>query len=121
MGTIVRGKCPECGYRAEILTGGGLRDCEPKTALSAARGDPGLEAALINHGQFRIERFSAVCGACRRILAAAQVTYWTPDGAEHTVPAACPGCGGSVKRYDGEMPCPVCGHSLDLMPVGHWD
>lgn len=121
MGTIIQGKCARCGYHAEILVGGGLLDCRPETALAAARDDSGLKAALRANGQFRIERFPAVCLACRRVLAAAQVTYWTADGAEHVVRAACPDCGGPVQRSGGAIPCPVCGHPLDRASVGHWD
>lgn len=121
MGTIIQGKCPRCGYHTEIPIGGGLRDCQPETALSAAREDPGLIAALKENGQFRIERFPAVCAACRRVVAAAQVTCWRGDGAEHVVPAACPYCGGPLRRSGGDVPCPICGHSLEWVSVGHWD
>lgn len=121
MGTIIQGKCPKCGYHAEIPVGGGLRDCRPETALAAARNDAGLHAALKENGRFRIERFPAVCAVCRRMFAAAQVTYWTADGAEHAVQPACPGCGGPVRRPAEAIPCPVCGHPLDQTSVGHWD
>ena len=121
MGTIIHGKCPRCGYHAEIPTGGGLRDCQPETALSAAREDPGLKAALKENSPFQIERFPTICIACHRMLAAVQVTYWTLDGAEHVVHAACPDCGGTVRRSSGDIPCPKCGRSLALSPVGHWD
>lgn len=121
MGTIVKGTCSRCGYHAEIPAGGGLRDCQPETALSAAREDPGLKAALEENGRFQIERFPTVCIACRRVVTAAQVTYWTGDGAEHVVSAACPYCGGPVQRSSGDVPCPVCGRSLDWTFVGHWD
>lgn len=80
MGTILRGTCTKCGYQARVLTGGGLRDCDPETALSAARDDRGLAAALSAHGQFRIERAPAVCPRCRKLTAPAQVTYRAPDG-----------------------------------------
>lgn len=120
MGTILRGTCAKCGYQTNVLTGGGLRDCDPETALSAASGDQGLAAALSAHGQFRIERFPAVCTRCRELISAAQVTYRTPDGGEHVVRAACPACGGPVGL--GEvLPCPVCAGPLELSPVGHWD
>lgn len=121
MGTIVRGTCARCGYHTEIPVGGGLRDCLPETALSAAREDPGLKAALKDNGQFQIERFPAPCIPCRQVIAAAQVTYWTGDGAEHVVPAACPYCGGPVRRSSGDIPCAVCGYTLDWASVGHWD
>lgn len=120
MGLILQGTCARCGYREEILTGGGLRDCDPETALSAAPGDPGLAAALQARGRFRIERFPAVCVRCRRLTAPARVTYWTPDGGAHETPAICPACGGPVKRGDS-LPCPVCGGPLELRETGHWD
>lgn len=121
MGIIIQGKCPRCGYHAEIPVGGGLLDCQPETALSAARDDPGLKAAINNNGQFRIERFPTICIACHRMIAAMQVTYWTLDEAEHVVAAVCPHCGGPVKQGSGEIPCPKCGYPLDLASVGHWD
>lgn len=121
MGTIIQGKCPRCGYHTEILTGGGLLDCRPETALAAAREDPGLKAALKAGGQFQIERFPVLCAVCRKILAAAQVTYWTPDGGKHVVRAACPDCGGPVMQVRGDIPCPVCGQPLDRAAAGHWD
>lgn len=122
MGMIVHGKCPRCGYYADVPVGGGLLDCEQETALSAARGDPGLKAALKDNGQFRIERFPTICISCHQMRAGVQVTYWTPDGETHVVPAACPDCGGHVKKSSGDIiPCPKCGHPLDLTSVGHWD
>ena len=121
MGIMIQGKCPKCGYHAEIPVGGGLRDCRPETALSAAREDSGLKAAIKANGRFRIERFPAVCNDCRRLFAAARVTYWTPDGEEHEVRAACPDCGRPVQRSGGDLPCPICGHSLDQVPMGYWD
>ena len=121
MGTILEGKCAKCGYQAAILVGGGLRDCDPKTALSAAPGDLGLAGALGNHGQFRIERFPAICTRCHKLLAPPQVTYWAQDGAEHVIPAVCPDCGGPLRRGGGELPCPVCGGPLELLAAGQWD
>lgn len=120
MGTILQGTCSKCGYQASALVGGGLRDCDPETALSAASGDQGLAAAFRVRGQFRIERFPAICTRCHELISAAQVTYWTPGGAEHVVKAVCPTCGGPVGRGD-TLPCPVCGSPLELSPAGHWD
>lgn len=120
MGTILQGTCSKCGYQASALAGGGLRDCDPETALSAASGDQGLAAAFRARGQFRIERFPAICTRCHELISAAQVTYWTPGGAEHVVKAVCPTCGGLVGRGD-TLPCPVCGSPLELSPAGHWD
>lgn len=120
MGTILRGTCAKCGYQTNVLTGGGLRDCDSETALSVASGDQGLVAALSAHGQFRIERFPAVCTHCHELISAAQVTYWTPDGGEHVIQAVCPTCGGPVGRGE-TLPCPVCAGPLELSPVGHWD
>lgn len=120
MGTILHGTCAKCGYQADVFSGGGLRDCCPETALSAACGDQGLAAALDARGQFRIERFPAICTRCHALTAAAQVTYWTPDGAEHVVRAVCPVCGGPVGLGD-TLPCPVCASPLELKPAGHWD
>lgn len=120
MGTILQGTCSKCGYQASALVGGGLRDCDPETALSAASGDQGLAAAFRARGQFRIERFPAICTRCHELISAAQVTYWMPGGAEHVVKAVCPTCGGPVGRGD-TLPCPVCGSPLELSPAGHWD
>lgn len=120
MGTILRGTCPRCGYQEDVLTGGGLRDCNPEAALSAASGDQGLATALSAHGQFRIQRFPTICIRCHKLITASQVTYWMPDGEEHTTQAACPLCGSSVIQ-GRELPCPVCGRTMKLSTVGHWD
>lgn len=121
MGTVLQGRCEKCGYQANILVGGGLRDCEPQTALAAAPGNRGLAAALRAGGQFRIERFPAVCTRCHKLLAPAQVTYWLQDGVERTAPALCPDCGEPLKRREGPLPCPMCGAPLGMLTAGHWD
>lgn len=121
MGNILQGKCAKCGYQSSIPVGGGLRDCYPETALSAASGNPELAAALDAHGQFRIERFPAVCPNCRKLVAPARVTYWTQGGPEHTTPALCPGCGEPLKQMEGPLPCPMCGAPLNMASVGLWD
>lgn len=120
MGAILRGICAACGYQANVLVGGGLRDCEPETALEAASGDRGLTAALSAGGQFQIQRFPATCTHCHELTTATQVTYWTPDGEKHVTGAICPGCDGPVRREDSP-PCPICGGTLELRSVGQWD
>lgn len=121
MGTILQGKCERCGYQDRIFAGGGLRDCDPETALSVAPEDAGLAAALKAHGGFRILRAPALCPHCRKLVALAQVTYWLPGGEEQVARAVCPVCGGPVAQGGDDLPCPVCGGPLELRPVGHWD
>lgn len=124
MGTIVHAYCGKCGYEAELLTGGGLRDCRPETALAAAPGNQALAEALQRGARFQIERCVAVCSQCKKLFAIPYVAYW-PEGEEsrHTA-AACPDCNSLLTRYSAaveSVPCPVCGNTLPLTPTGHWD
>lgn len=121
MGTVMQGRCVKCGYQTKILVGGGLRDCDAQTALSAAPEDRGLAAALKAGGRFRIERLPAVCTHCHKLLAPARVTYWTRSGLEYTVPARCPTCGQALEPAEGPPPCPMCEEPLEMLAVGHWD
>lgn len=121
MGTIIEGKCVKCGYQTKVMAGGGLRDCRLQTALDAVSDDMDLAATLERCEGFRIERVPSICVHCHKLLAPPWVIYWTRDGAEHTVPAVCPDCGGPVEQRKEGLPCPVCGEPLEMFKVGHWD
>lgn len=121
MGTILEGACGNCGYHARLLTGNGLRDCDPKTALEAFPRNMGLAAALGTHGRFQIQRHPAMCVRCHKLLAPPQVTYWDRDNVEHRLPPVCPTCGGAVRQREKNLLCPMCGGPIELLPAGHWD
>lgn len=124
MGRIQRVACSQCGYQTELYTGGGLRDCHPETALATAPNDQSLAEALHRGARFQIDRSIAVCGKCRKLLAVPYITYW-PEGEEsrHTA-AACPDCNNLLTRLSAaadSVSCPVCGRTLLLTQLGHWD
>ena len=124
MGKIIRGRCSNCGYQAELFVGGGLRDCRPETALSAVPGNPSLERAVRSGARFEIERDIAVCRRCQKLLVMPYITYWSAEDEVHHATSACPECGGLPTRLGEELkstPCPVCGRNMKLLPDGHWD
>lgn len=124
MGTILSCQCHGCGYTEKLFVGGGMSDCDPKTALRAVPDDPALAAALRKGAGFQIDRDAAACQKCRRLFAAPYVTYWPPDGGSRQTAAVCPVCRRLLTRYDyqkSKIPCPSCGGTMDLLPRGHWD
>lgn len=124
MGIISVGKCRGCGYESRLFVGGGLRDCEPSTALAIANNDAGLADALAQNAWFQIDRRPALCGKCQKICSGALVTFEQPDGTKQTIFSTCPDCGGTLEYYSfqtGEMTCPRCGESFVLAQAGHWD
>lgn len=125
MGTIVQGLCPQCGYQARVFSGGGLRDCEPETALNAVNGSLKLTAALKNGASFSIERRAAACPNCRELVAAARVIYrQRENNTQNIIAGPCPNCGGKPDWPGSDTdcaPCPRCGSKIPLVPVGHWD
>ena len=124
MGRIQRVACSKCGYQTELYTGGGLRDCNPETALAAAPNDQSLAKALHRGARFQIERSIAVCARCRKLFAVPYVTWWPEEGESRHTAVACPDCNNLLTRLSSEaesVACPVCGQTLPLIQSGHWD
>ncbi len=124
MGTILSCRCKGCGYEERLFVGGGLRDCNPDTALRAVPNDRALERALREGARFQIDRDITVCQKCRRLFVVPYVTYWPAEDESRHTAAACPACNQLLTRYSHQItsiPCPSCGRTMDLLPCGHWD
>lgn len=127
MGTVLKCKCPDCGYAARLHIGGGLRDCLPEAALEIAHGSPlqpALTEALRQGSRFRIERFPAVCENCRKLHSGARVVWLPPEGEARVITSGCPDCGSRMNWYmrDAEIVrCPVCKKAVQLEVDGYWD
>jgi len=123
MGIILRGLCKDCGLQSELYVGGGLCDCRPEAAVAASGGDAALAAALEKGASFRIERRAAACPRCKKLFAAARVTYGSGAEEKHTA-SFCWDCKAPIPwpQADRErIRCPVCGHDILLTQAGHWD
>ena len=122
MGEILLGICLNCGAQTELRVGGGMRDCEVETALQAGHGDRKLAAALQDGARFRIERVTAVCGRCRKLVAGTRVAYLREGFPEELVQGGCPVCSGPLEWPEEKMvSCPVCGGQIEMTVAGHWD
>lgn len=124
MGTLFNAQCTNCGYQAQLNTGGSMWDCKPAAALTAVGESADLSAALEAGLDVRIERVPAVCHACGEIMTGVRATWSDQAGAVHVVTRPCPRCGGELTFYPadtGEVVCPVCGKGIPLRLAGYWD
>lgn len=127
MGKIVQVQCTRCGFRKELLTGGGLSDCKLRTILEAlsSREQQKKLAAAINQGagQVSISRQPRVCDACGTIQAIPVVTY-TLSGTQKMIFGVCSQCGkvgDSIWDEAQTGRCPTCGAAVRIQNAGHWD
>lgn len=96
-------------------------DCRPEAAAAASGNDAKLLAALEEGAPFQIERRAAVCPRCKKLIAAARVTYGRGKD-ERRTGSFCYTCKAPVPWQEPEqLRCPVCGHDIRLTEVGHWD
>lgn len=121
MGVILEGTCPACAYHAKVLVEGGLRDCEPQTALNALPDDTALQNALSHGAAFRLQRTLASCTHCHELLAQVVVTYTGTNGRAMQSHSVCPTCGGELSPQRNKLNCPVCGQPMELCSTGLWD
>ncbi len=125
MGTILKGKCGNCGYEAEVCVGGGLRDCMPETVRNATPEGEGITDIMKNGASIWIERCPSECKACQKIVTGTYVCCQMPNEAEiRRLTRGCPVCGGPLRRYlqnTRGVSCPVCTHVIEMLPSGHWD
>ena len=122
MGEILRHTCLNCGAQTELHVGGGMRDCEVATALQAGHGDRKLAAALQDGARFRINRVTAVCRRCQKLVAGTRVIYQREGISEEMVQGVCPVCSGQLEwPEEKKVSCPVCGGQTELTIIGHWD
>lgn len=124
MGTILKGVCENCGYKATVFVGGGMNDYKPEITLAVTKNHPGLAAALQKNAYFSIDRKLATCVRCQEFTAETQVTYQEPNKPEKTISMPCNVCGARLSylpRKGNHLACPKCGRIVDFFPAGHWD
>lgn len=126
MGRIIQAQCAKCDFQKNIYAGGGLRDCELPTILSALpEEERQVLAEAVSQGAVRVSiyREPSLCESCGAVYALPVVEY-TLNGERKELWGLCPQCGenGSIALEEhSEACCPQCGGDLLLRPVGHWD
>ena len=131
MGRSVSIKCQKCGYNASLNLGAGMMFSNPNVIISMF--DKELQekiSPLITGPQkaaFDASKELGICQKCKKAESVPVVRITPPGSSPITYRPTC-SCGQDFVLYntdgwDGEpnVPCPVCGNTLDIENIGLWD
>lgn len=127
MGEILKTQCTKCEYKMEFFVGAGMLYDRIEVVKPLFIGSAAEKLAPLlkqgGHMGFIANSLLAVCDRCNGLSTMPTVTVYLNEGGTLKVSNPCT-CGGNLAPVDyqgGDVSCPSCKASLDILEDGHWD